>query len=207
VELSPSKLPFFIKDNEHVNILLLDDNYKRQETAGNNAMKKAYYMVAIVIVTIIAALLCTFFIADNVVTDAVNIFNVDSGSPSPIHIGTEDVLYADHFSFANQAEIPLVLDYVNITIYISSDYVNITIYISSFPSSDSQYVIGSFSIENEKVDANKQIGFPINFPVTSEGALNQIHSSSYVVGEKIEMTISGSYLFWSFLKQKIITRP
>ena len=172
------------------------DEYKRKETAGNNAMKKAYYVVAIVIVTIITALLCTFVIADNVVTDAFNILNADSGSPNSIHIGTEDVLYADHFSFTNQAEIPLVLEYVNVTIYISS-----------FPSSDSQYVIGGFSIENEKVDANKQVGFPINFPVTSEGALNQIYSSSYVVGEKIEMTISGSYLFWNFEKQKIITRP
>ena len=196
MEVSPSKLPFFIKDNEHANILLFDDNYKRQETAGNNAMKRVYYVVAIVIVTIITALSCTFVIADNVVTDAVNILNVDSGSPSSIHIGTEDVLYADHFSFTNQADIPLVLDHVNITICISS-----------YPSSDSQYVIGSFSIESEKVDANKQIGVPINFPVTSEGALNQIHSSSYIVSEKIEMTISGSYLLWHFVKQKIITRP
>ena len=196
VEISPSKLPFFIKDNEHANILLFDDNSKRKETAGNNAMKKAYYVVATVIVTIITALLCTFVIADNVVTDAVNVLNVDSGSPSSIHIGTEDVLYADYFSFTNEAEIPLVLDHVNVTIYISS-----------FPSPGSQYVIGAFSIESEKVDANKQIGVPINFPVTSEGALNQIHSSSYVVSEKIEMTISGSYLFWNFVKQKIITRP
>ena len=159
-------------------------------------MKRVYYVVAIVIVTIITALSCTFVIADNVVTDAVNVLNVDSGSPSSIHIGTEDVLYADHFSFTNQADIPLVLDHVNITICISS-----------YPSSDSQYVIGSFSIESEKVDANKQIGVPINFPVTSEGALNQIHSSSYIVSEKIEMTISGSYLLWHFVKQKIITRP
>jgi hypothetical protein len=60
-------------------------------------------VVAIVIVTIITALSCTFVIADNVVTDAVNVLNVDSGSPSSIHIGIEDVLYADHFSFTARA--------------------------------------------------------------------------------------------------------
>ena len=164
---------------------------KVKKTAGNSAMKKAHYAVAIVIVAIITAPLCTFVLADKVVTDVVNILNVDSGSPSSIHIRTEDVFYADYFSFTNQAEIPLVLDHVNVTVYISS-----------FPSPDSQYVIGTFSIESEKVDANKQIGVPINFPVTSEGALNQIHSSSYVVSEKIEMTISGFLLVLEFFKAK-----
>lgn len=147
-------------------------------------MKKMFYAIMIVIVATIATPLSTFALADNIVTEAVNKLDVDSGPPHPIHIGTEDVLYADHFSFINKAEIPLVLENVNVNAYITS-----------FPSHDSQYGIGSFSIENEKVNANGQIGFPINFTVTSEDALNQIYSLSYGVGEKIETTVSGSYLF------------
>jgi hypothetical protein len=156
------------------------------------------YVFAIVIVTIIITPLYTYLVAHNIVTDAVNALEVDSGSPQPIHIGTNDVTYADYFSFTNRADISLKLDYVNVTVFVTN-----------FPSNDAQYAIGGFNIENETVvDANKQIGFPLSFVVTSEDALNQIYSSSYGIGEKIEITASGSYLFWHFTKQTItVTMP
>jgi hypothetical protein len=68
-----------------------------------------FYVIMTVIVATIATPLCTFALADSIVTDAVNKLDVDNGYPHPIHIQTEDVLYADHFSFTDKAEIPLVL--------------------------------------------------------------------------------------------------
>jgi len=157
-------------------------------------MKRAIYVIAIVIVAIIVTPLCTYVIADNIVTDAVNKLEVDSGSPHPIHMGTKEVTYADHFLFINKADIPLKLEYVNVTVYVINR------------SNDSQYAIGGFNIENEEVGANEQSGFPLSFIVTSEDALEQIRSLSYGIGEKIEITASTSYLFWHFTKQTTITR-
>ncbi len=152
-----------------------------------------YAGIALIITIIIAIPVFTYVVADNIVTGAVNKLDVTSGAPSPIHLGVEDVLYADNFLFTNNANIPLTIDYANITAYITD-----------YPPSV-QYVIASIEVRNETVNANREIGVPLIANVTSEAALNIVNSLSYSVRWSAEITVSGSSLFWNFTKQ--ITRP
>ena len=154
------------------------------------ALASAFILV-IIIITIIP--LSTYFTAESAVTNAVSQLKVDVGAKSSISMEASNVLYSNNFSVTNEANIPLTLEYVNVTVYVSS-----------VPSNLSQYAIGSIIIRNETVKASKQISFPVLFNVTSENALNLMHSSNYNVGWKAELTASGSYMFWHFSKQKTI---
>jgi hypothetical protein len=160
-------------------------------------MKPVLYVgIVLLIVIVVAAPLYTYLVADNIVTDAANRLYVDSDSPFPIHAGTTDVLYANNFLFRNEADIPLTLEHINITVYVTS-----------YPSPTSQYVIGSLHATNQTLNAHREIGIPASLNVTSEDALSLIHSLNYGVGWEVETTASGSYFFWSFTKQKTATRP
>ena len=158
-------------------------------------MTRVFYVgTALIIMIIVVIPVFTYVIADDVVTGAVNKLDVNSGAPSPLHIGFEDVSYADNFLFTNKADIPLTLDYANITVYVTN-----------YPPTSIQYVIGSIEVRNETVNANREIGFPLISSVTSEATLNIVHSLNYSVHWSAEITVSGSYLFCHFTKQ--ITKP
>ena len=162
---------------------------------GEKSMKRVLYVgIALIIVIVGVIPVYTYVVADNVVTSAVNKLYVDSGAPSPLHTGFEDVSYADNFLFTNKADIPLTLDYVNITVYVTN-----------YPPSSVQHVIGSIEVKNETINTNREIGVPLISNITSEVILNLVHSLNYSVRWSAEITVSGSYLFWHFTKQ--ITRP
>ena len=158
------------------------------------SMKLIFYLGIALLTTVFVAPLYTYVVAHNIVADAVNKLSVDSGSPFPIHVGVTNVLYAENFLFTNKASIPLIMDNLNIAVYITNS-----------TASGDQYVLGSMLTMNQTVKANREIGIPISFNVTSEDALSLIRGSGYHVGWKVEITASGSYLFWHFTKQKIVT--
>jgi hypothetical protein len=153
-------------------------------------MKKMFYAGIALIITIIISPVFMYVVADNVVTDAVNKLDVTSGAPSPLHTGFEYASYADNFLFTNRADIPLTIDYANITAYVTNN-----------PPTAVQYVIASIEVRNETVNANREIGVPLIANVTSEAVLNMVDSLSYSVRWSAEITVSGSYLFWGFTKQ------
>ena len=63
-------------------------------------------------------------------------------------------------------------------------------------------IFGSVIVENKIVPANGQVGASATLDVTSEDALSLIQTGNYNVGGSyLELTVSGSYLFWHITPQ------
>jgi len=170
-------------------------------------VREKYFALGILLIVIIAiAIPISYFIADSVVYDAINhkFGLIGSGS---IQIGLKDVSFAGNFNFTNRADIPLTVDYANLTVCVfDSDlpYDGGLFFIGSVVQ-DHEYTIGSAIVENELLPAKGQFQFPIGIDVTSDDALNVIRNGNYSAGYVYsEMTLSGTYLFWHFTQQMLI---
>jgi hypothetical protein len=113
------------------------------------------------------------------------------------------VTFSGEFIWANTANIPLTIDLVNITIFVygGSPYDG-NLHFTGPPGIPDAIHVGNVIVENKIVPANGQAGVSAAFDVTSEDALSLIQTGNYNVGSSyLELTVSGSYLFWHITPQ------
>jgi len=177
--------------------------FSAQYYLGDVLRNKKYVVLGISLIAIIIIVTpLTYLVAFRVVSDAAVRLGFDSYSGS-IHTGLTGVSFASEFIFANSANIPLTIDRVNITIFVySSSPYDGSLNFMGPPGLPDAIYIGSVVGENKIVPANGQVGVSATFDVTSEDALDLIHSGNYSVGGSYrELTVSGSFLFWHITPQ------
>jgi len=162
-------------------------------------MNKYVALAIFLIVIIIIATPVTYVIAQEAVSDAVFIFGFDSGSAS---FQTEPTvaLFTGNFTLMNRADIPLTVDYANITVFVSerSNSFNGKVeFFGASPLTPNSYFIGSIVAENKFLPANSQVIISASSLITSEDVLNLIHAGNYsVLWTTNGLIISGWYLCW-----------
>jgi hypothetical protein len=155
----------------------------------------------LLIVIIAVAIPISYFVANEVVSDAVYKFGFASRSGT---ITVEQgVTFAGEFIRANSANIPLTIDLVNITIFVygGSPYDGNLHFTGPTGVPDAIY-LGNVIVENKIVPTHGQAGVSATLDFTTENALSLIQDENYNVrGSYLELTVSGSYLFWHITPQ------
>ena len=166
-------------------------------------LRKKHVVLGIsLFVLLIAAMLISYFVAYNVVSDAV--YKLGSSYSGSINPETTGASFSCEVVYENTAIIPLTIDHVNLVIFIYNSSVPYDghLYFMGPPSIPQAIDIGNVVNENKIVPANGQAAISAQFDINSIDALDLIHSGNYSVGATYqELTVSGTVLFWHFTPQ------
>jgi hypothetical protein len=165
-------------------------------------LRKKYFVLGILLIVVIAiAIPISYFFAWRVVSDAV--FKLGFSTSGSISTEATSVSFSGEFIFENSANIQLTIDLVNITIVVYGDspYDGNLHYLGTLGIPDAIH-IGNMIGESKILPPNGQVEVSATFEVTSEDALDRIHSGNYNIGASFrEITVSGMFLFWRVTPQ------
>jgi hypothetical protein len=167
-------------------------------------MKKKYVALTILLSIILIVIISgSYFIALNVVSDAV-VYRIGFSSRSgSVSIEPTKTTLSGIFILENRADIPLAFD-VNIKVFVypvENQPFNGNLEFLSGPGFDDMQFIGNVSAKNAQAPPHGQAEVPGSFDIVPEDALNVIRNGNFtVLWVTYEIEVTGSFIGWSITK-------